>query len=258
MADPLLEARGVRKRFDHVDALRGADFTAYAGEIVSLIGDNGAGKSTLVKVLSGALRPDSGQILINGEPIAFSSPNDAQAAGIETVYQDLALAPALGPAANLFMGRERMRRGPLGRLGFLDKSAMRDSTIKELASLGVRLADVDAPISTLSGGQRQSVAIVRAVTWAKRVVFMDEPTAALGVVQTRRVLDLIRQVRDCGIAVVLISHSMPQVLEVSDRIEVLRLGARVARFTAGEARAEDLVAAMTGLLTHGVRLEETA
>lgn len=257
MAEPLLEARRIRKRFDHVDALRGADFTAYAGEIVSLIGDNGAGKSTLVKVLSGAVRPDSGDLLVDGEPVSFASPTAAQSAGIETVYQDLALAPALGPAANLFMGRELTKAGPLGRLGFLDKAAMRDSTVRELASLGVKLADLDAPVSTLSGGQRQSVAICRAVAWAKRVVFMDEPTAALGVVQTRRVLDLIRQVRDRGLAVVLITHSMPQVLEVSDRIEVLRLGARVARFQAGEAKAEDLVAAMTGLLTHGVTLEET-
>ncbi|MGC0419887.1 ATP-binding cassette domain-containing protein [Embleya sp. AB8] len=257
MPTPLLEARGLRKRFGQVEALRGADFTVYPGEIVSLIGDNGAGKSTLVKTLSGALQPDSGELLIDGEPVTLASPFAAQTAGIETVYQDLALALALGSAANLFMGRELTRSGPLGRLGFLDKTAMRDACVRELAALGVSLADVEAPVGTLSGGQRQSVAICRAVTWAKRVVFMDEPTAALGVVQTRRVLDLIRRVRDNGIAVVLISHSMPQVLEVSDRVEVLRRGSRVARFAAGDASAEDLVAAMTGVLSHTHIAEST-
>ncbi|MFC9330997.1 ATP-binding cassette domain-containing protein [Kitasatospora sp. NPDC057015] len=247
---PLLEARAVRKRYGRAEALRGADFTVFPGEIVSLIGDNGAGKSTLVKALSGAVQPDGGQVLIDGRPIRLTSPQHAQAAGIETVYQDLALAGSLGSAVNLHMGREVLRGGLLGRMGFLDRAAMRRRCIEQLASLGQKLNDVDAPISTLSGGQRQSVAICRAVTWAKRVVFMDEPTAALGVVQTRRVLDLIRRVRDAGVSVVLISHSMPQVLEVSDRIEVLRLGTRVARFRTGEATAEDLVAAMTGLLTH--------
>lgn len=247
---PLLEARTVRKRFGRAEALRGADFSVYPGEIVSLIGDNGAGKSTLVKAMSGALLPDSGEVRIDGEPVRLASPQDAQAAGIETVYQDLALAGGLGSAANLHMGREPLRAGFLGRMGFLDKSAMRRRCVEELASLGQKLNDVDLPVATLSGGQRQSVAICRAVTWAKRVVFMDEPTAALGVVQTRRVLDLIRRVRDAGVSVVLISHSMPQVLEVSDRIEVLRLGTRVARFRTGEATAEDLVAAMTGLLVH--------
>ncbi len=246
MTGPLLQARGIAKAFGHVEALRGADFAVHAGEVVALIGDNGAGKSTLVGVLSGVLQPDSGQILLDGLEVRLASPRDAQAVGIETVYQDLALCPTLGAAANLFYGREIVRSGLLGRFGILDKPAMRVRAAEALSALGVALPDIDAPVGELSGGQRQSVSICRAVTWARRVVFMDEPTAALGVVQTRRVVDLIRRVRDQGTAVVLISHNMPQVLEVADRIEVLRLGARVARFQRDEASGEQLVAAMTG------------
>lgn len=246
---PVLAAEGLVKSYGHVTALAGADFSVHAGEIVAVVGDNGAGKSTLVKVLSGAIRPDEGQIWIDGLPVSFGGPQDAHRAGIEVVYQDLALAPDLGPAANLYLGREPRRGGLLGALGLVDRQQMRSGAGRTLADLGVRLRDLDAPVAELSGGQRQSVAICRAVTWAKRVVFMDEPTAALGVVQTERVVELIRRVRDQGIAVVLISHNMPQVLAVADRIEVLRLGARVARFAAGEASTTDLVAAMTGALT---------
>jgi simple sugar transport system ATP-binding protein len=246
---PLLEARDVVKRFGRVRALRGASFTVFPGEVVALIGDNGAGKSTLVKVLSGVLQPDAGEVRVDGQPVELASPVVARQHGIETVYQDLALAPDLEPAANLFLGREILRPGPLGWLGFLDKRAMRERTAEAFASLGVGLQSTSAPVATLSGGQRQGVAVARAVTWASRVVFMDEPTAALGVRQTRRVLELIRRVRDRGLSVVLISHNMPEVLEVSDRIEVLRLGQRVARFRAAEASMEDLVAAMTGALT---------
>jgi simple sugar transport system ATP-binding protein len=245
MSEPLLEARGIERSFGQVHALRGADFTVHKGEIVALIGDNGAGKSTLVKILSGADRPDAGQILVDGRPVQVDSPHAARDLGIETVYQDLALAADLDPAANLFLGREIFRPGLLGRLGFLDKRAMARDTAKEMERLGVRLKDAAAPVAALSGGQRQSVAVARAAMWAQRVIFMDEPTAALGVVQTEQVLELIRRVRDEGIAVVLISHNMPQVLEVADRVEVLRLGARVARFTAADATVEDLVAAMT-------------
>jgi len=249
--EPLLEVRGLRKRFGHVEALRGVDFVVHPGEIVALVGDNGAGKSTLVKILSGALQADEGEILLDGAPVRIPSPPAARALGIETVYQDLALAPALGTAANLFIGREMLRRGLLGRAGFVDKSAMRDSATASLERLGVRLKDIDSPVSDLSGGQRQSVAIARAVTWARRVVIMDEPTAALGVVQTQRVVDLVRRVRDSGVAVVLVSHNMPQVLELADRIEVMRLGARAAQFRAGEVTGGDLVAAMTGATTVG-------
>ena len=245
MATPLLEARGIRRRFGHVRALDGADFSVFRGEICALIGDNGAGKSTLVKILSGADRPDQGEILLGGRPVVFDSPASAQACGIATVYQDLALASELTPFENLFLGREEMRPGVLGRLGFVDRPSMRRKATEQFARLGVRLRSAGVPVSSLSGGQRQSVAIARAAMWADQVIFMDEPTAALGVVQTGRVVDLIRQVRDQGIAVVLISHNMPQVLAVADRIEVLRLGRRVARIHAPEASVERLVAAMT-------------
>ncbi|GAA4623138.1 ATP-binding cassette domain-containing protein [Actinoallomurus vinaceus] len=245
MTEPLLEARGIERSFGQVHALRGADFTVHQGEIVALIGDNGAGKSTLVKILSGADQPNAGQILVEGSPVRLDSPHAARDLGIETVYQDLALASDLDPAANLFLGREVLRPGLLGGLGFLDKRAMARDTASEMERLGVRLKDAAAPVAALSGGQRQSVAVARAAMWARRVIFMDEPTAALGVVQTRQVLELVRRVRDAGIAVVLISHNMPQVLEVADRVEVLRLGARVATFNAAEATVEDLVAAMT-------------
>ncbi|MDI2129542.1 ATP-binding cassette domain-containing protein [Yinghuangia seranimata] len=248
---PLLEGRGLVKRFGQVQALRGADFTVFPGEVVALIGDNGAGKSTLTKVLAGAARPDEGGILFEGAPVTLERPTDAQRLGIETVYQDLALAPDLDGAANLFLGRELLRRGLAGRLGVLDKAAMRRRAVDAFARLGVELQDIDAPIGTLSGGQRQSVAIARAVAWADKVVFMDEPTAALGVLQRGRVLDVVRKVRDAGTSVVLISHNMPEVLSVADRVEVLRLGQRVATFTAADTSVEELVGAMTGALDEG-------
>jgi simple sugar transport system ATP-binding protein len=248
MAEPLLEARELHKSFGRVRALRGANFTLNAGEVVALIGDNGAGKSTLAKCISGVLQPDSGEIRVGGSPVELNSAVAARGVGIETVYQDLALAPDLDPAANLFLGREVLRPGLLGHLGFIDKGAMRERSGEAFGSLGIGLQSTASPIASLSGGQRQGVAVSRAVMWASKVVFMDEPTAALGVVQTRHVLELIRRVRDTGVSVVLISHNMPEVLEVADRIEVLRLGQRVARFTAAEASMEDLVGAMTGAL----------
>ena len=257
MSVPLLEARGLTRRFGHVQALDGADLTVHPGEICALVGDNGAGKSTLVKILSGADRPDEGTILLNGGEVAFASPSDAQRAGIATVYQDLALAPELAAADNLFLGREHLRRGPLGRLGVLDRGRMRRESEALFRSLGVHLKSPDVPIASLSGGQRQSVAIARAALWSDKVIFMDEPTAALGVVQTGRVLDLIRSVRDRGIAVVLISHNMTQVLEIADRVEVLRLGRRVARFARGEATVDRLVTAMTSAPTPQETDQET-
>jgi len=246
-AVPLLEARGLVKRYGHVQALDGASFSAYPAEVVALIGDNGAGKSTLVKTLSGVIRPDRGQILVSGTPVSFSSPLDARAHGIETVYQDLALAPDLDAAANLHLGREIYRWWPPLRV--LNKGEMRRRAVTAFADLGVELPDVTAPVATLSGGQRQSVAVARAVSYASQIIFMDEPTAALGVVQRERVLENIRRVRDRGITVVLISHNMPEVLAVADRVEVLRMGRRVARFTAAQATIEQLVGAMTGALT---------
>ena len=230
MAEPLLEARGIVKSFGRVEALRGANFTVNPGEVVALVGDNGAGKSTLVKTLVGVHRPTSGEILFEGEP--GHDPHAARGArlGIETVYQDLALAAELDPAANMFLGREIAARGGLlGKLGFLDKAAMRRAQRGGVPQPRRRHPGHRPRRSpTMSGGQRQGVAVSRAVTWASKVVFMDEPTAALGVVQTRNVLDLIRACASSGLSVVLISHNMPEVFEVADRIEVLRLGERVA------------------------------
>lgn len=225
---PLLEARDVFKAFGHVEALRGAELVVGQAEIVALVGDNGAGKSTLVKVLSGVLSPDRGEIRFNGQRLGLESPLEARRLGIETVYQDLALAEDLSPHANLFLGREMLRDGVLGRLGFLDNAKMRIRAKDTFETLGVNMPTINGAVANLSGGQRQAVAVSRAVTWASKVVFMDEPTAALGVVQTRTVLDLIRRVCDAGISVVLVSHNLPEVLQIADRIEVLRLGRRVA------------------------------
>ena len=239
---PVLEGRGLVKTFGTVNALQGADFIVDAGTVTALIGDNGAGKSTLVKVLSGVHPPDGGTILLDGEPVSFRSPLDAHRLGIETVYQDLALAPHLDAAANVFLGRE-IRRARI----FTNKRAMRRRTMAAFRDLEVTtVQDLAVPVALLSGGQRQSVAIARSALWAKRVIFFDEPTAALGVVQTRRVLELIRRVRDQGLGVVLITHTLPDALEVADRVEVLRFGRRSAHFERADATIELLVAAITG------------
>jgi simple sugar transport system ATP-binding protein len=251
MPEPVLEARQIVKRFGRVQALRGANLTVYPQEVVALVGDNGAGKSTLVKTVVGVHPPDDGEILFEGRPVTVNTPHDARDLGIETVYQDLALAAEVDPAANMFLGREILRPGPLGKLGFLDKPAMRRRSDEAFHSLGVRIQDTSARVANMSGGQRQGIAICRAVTWASKLVFMDEPTAALGVVQTRNVLEHIRRVREQGLSVVLISHNMPEVFEVADRIEVLRLGARVASLRPKDVSMEDVVAAMTGALTFG-------
>ncbi len=239
-------AEGLVKWYGHVQALKGADFVCHRGEVTALIGDNGAGKSTLVKILAGAIQQDSGRIVVSGREYRPETPMAAHAAGIETVYQDLALAPDLGPTQNLFLGREICRPGLLGRLGFLDESAMREEAARQFARLGVTADAKRKSVRALSGGQRQGVAVARAVTWAKSIVLLDEPTASLGVVQTRNVLDSVRRVADSGLAVVLVSHSMPDVLAVADRIEVLRLGRRVAQFDRRAASMESLVSAMTG------------
>ncbi|MEY9853534.1 simple sugar transport system ATP-binding protein [Leifsonia sp. EB41] len=241
-----LQAREIRVAYGQVQALRGADFECRAGEVTALIGDNGAGKSTLVKILSGSMMPDSGELYVAGNPFRAAAPTDAQTVGIETVYQDLALAPDLGPVQNLFLGRELRRRGLLGRLGFLDNKKMIASASADFERLGLRVDTKRGSVREMSGGQRQGVAVAKAVSWAKSVVILDEPTAALGVVQTKGVLDMVRRVADHGLAVVLITHNMTDVLSVADRIEVLRLGERVARFSRAEATLENLVAAMTG------------
>jgi simple sugar transport system ATP-binding protein len=248
MTTPILCARNIEKSFGQMRAMQGASFDVYEGEIVALIGDNGAGKSTLTKILSGVLQPDSGEILVDGRPIHFDSPLDARTHGIETVYQDLSLAVDLNAVQNLYLGREIAAPGLMGRLGFLDKALMRRRAQESFARLGVRVPDLRAAVANFSGGQRQGIAVARALMWAKRVVFMDEPTAALGVAQTRNVLDLIRRVRDTGVSVVLISHSMPDVLAVSDRVTVLRHGRRVATYATGAVTSDELVAAMTGAL----------
>jgi simple sugar transport system ATP-binding protein len=244
----LLQARGLVREYGHVQALAGADFDVDAGEVVALIGDNGAGKSTVVKLLSGSEVPDAGEIYFEGRRVRFGSPSDARALGIETVFQDLALAPHLDPVRNMYLGREVMRAGLLGRLGFMDNKAMREGSRKAFENLGATVRNLSGPIGEMSGGQRQGVAVARAAAWASKVIFLDEPTAALGVVQTRNVLDLIRRVRDNGIGVVFISHSMPHVLEVSDRVHVLRRGRLVASYAAADTSMEELVGAMTGAL----------
>lgn len=246
-----LEARNVRKTYGRVEALRGVDVAFRAGEITALIGDNGAGKSTLVKILSGATTPDSGDIVLDGQPVVFATPHQARGYGVETVYQDLALAPDLDGPANLYLGRELVRPGLLGRLGFLDNSRMNTFARAQFDDLGVTLQDSRVPIASMSGGQRQSIAVGRSATWANKVLFLDEPTAALGVVQTRRVLDLMVKVKEKGIAVVLISHSMQDVLAVADHIEVLRLGTRVASLRGRDADVELLVGALTGAIQIG-------
>ena len=245
---PALAARDVVKSFGQVRALRGVSFEAMPGEVTALIGDNGAGKSTLVKCLSGVHRPDSGSIEVDGAAVLLANPTDAERRGIETVYQDLALAPDLDAASNVFLGRE------IRRFGFLhDQAAMRKATAKSFKELGVGMVqDLRVPVGSLSGGQRQSVAIARSAMWAKHVILLDEPTAALGVIQTAKVLELIVKVRDRGLAVIFISHNLPQVLEVADRIEVMRLGARVARFNRGEADVDRLIAAVSGAYTNEV------
>jgi fructose transport system ATP-binding protein len=235
------------KRYGQVVALAGADLELYPGEILAIVGDNGAGKSTLIKALSGALQPDEGEIRLDGRRVTFRSPGDARGAGIETVYQDLAVAPALDIATNIFLGRERRRRGPLGTmLRMLDKRGMRRDAADHFRELGIGLQSIAQAVENLSGGQRQGVAVARAATWARRVVIMDEPTAALGVKETGQVLELIKRVRDRGLPVILISHDMPHVFELADRIQIMRLGRRAGVVSPREKSMPEVVAVMTG------------
>jgi simple sugar transport system ATP-binding protein len=232
-----------------VEALRGADLSVAHGELLALVGDNGAGKSTLVNVLCGALHPDAGEITMNGETVVVSSPAEARRFGIEAVYQSLALVPGLDAAENLFLGRAPRRRGPLGRLGFVDRGRMRREAAAQFERLGVQMPSVTVPISMLSGGQRQMVAVARAAAFTGRVVFLDEPTAALAAEPARRVMELIRRTRESGVAVVLISHDLTRVFEVADRIVVLRLGRVVGDVKPGASSMEEVVALMTGAKT---------
>ena len=243
----VMQAKGLVKRYGHVTALDGADFELRAGEILAVIGDNGAGKSSLIKALSGATIPDAGELLLDGKPVHFRSPIEARRAGIETVYQELAVAPAMSIAENLFLGRELRRPGFLGNvLRMLDKKKMLEESIARMRELKVGIRSMTQPVETLSGGQRQCVAVGRAAAFAQHVVIMDEPTAALGVKEGNMVLDLIRRVRDRGLPVVLISHNMPHVFEVADRIHVARLGKRAAVLNPKKITMSDTVAVMTG------------
>jgi fructose transport system ATP-binding protein len=242
----VMQAKGLVKRYGQVTALDGADFELRAGEILAVIGDNGAGKSSLIKCLSGATIPDEGEIQLDGKVIHFKSPIEARLSGIETVYQDLAVAPAMTIAENLFLGREIRRPGLLGSLGFIDKKKMLEESISRMNDLKVGIRSMIQAVETLSGGQRQCVAVARAAAFAQHVVIMDEPTAALGVKEGNMVLELIRRVRDKGLPVVLISHNMPHVFEVADRIHIARLGKRAAVVNPKKISMSDTVAVMTG------------
>ncbi len=245
----VMQATGLVKRYGQVTALDGSDFELRAGEILAVIGDNGAGKSSLIKCLSGATIPDEGEIRLDGKPIHFKSPLDARHAGIETVYQDLAVAPAMSISENLFLGRELRRPGFLGKvLRMLDKKKMLAESIARMQDLKVGIRSMTQAVETLSGGQRQCVAVARSAAFARHVVIMDEPTAALGVKEGNMVLELIRRVRDKGLPVVLISHNMPHVFEVADRIHVARLGKRAAVLNPKKVSMSDTVAVMTGAM----------
>jgi len=246
----VLQARGLVKRYGQVTALDGADFELRAGEILAVIGDNGAGKSSLIKCLSGATVPDEGELLLDGRQIHFKGPIDARRVGIETVYQDLAVAPAMTISENLFLGRELLREGFLGSvLGMLDKKKMLEQSIARMNDLKVGIRSMLQAVETLSGGQRQCVAVARAAAFAEHVVILDEPTAALGVKEGNMVLELIRRVRDKGLPVVLISHNMPHVFEIADRIHVARLGKRAAVLNPRNISMSDTVAVMTGAMS---------
>jgi fructose transport system ATP-binding protein len=248
--EPILLARGLVKRYGRVTALDHADFDLYPGEILAVIGDNGAGKSSLIKALCGAVIPDSGEIRLAGDVIHFRSPIDAREAGIETVYQNLALSPALSIADNMFLGREIKSKTPLGKLFFaLDRGAMQKFAREKLNELGLMtIQNINQPVETLSGGQRQGVAVARAAAFARRVVIMDEPTAALGVKESRRVLELILDVKKRGLPIILISHNMPHVFEVADRIHIHRLGRRLTVIDPKKLTMSDAVAMMTGAM----------
>jgi fructose transport system ATP-binding protein len=245
---PILTARGLMKRYGTVVAMDGADFDLFPGEIVAVIGDNGAGKSTLIKALSGAVTPDHGAITLDGKEVVFKSPEEARAVGIETVYQNLAMSPALSIAENMFLGREWRKPGIMGSVfRQMDRARMEKFARDKLSELGLMtIQNINQTVETLSGGQRQGVAVARAAAFGSKVVILDEPTAALGVKESRRVLELIRDVRSRGIPIILISHNMPHVFEVADRIHIHRLGRRLCEIKPSEYDMSDAVAFMTG------------
>jgi len=246
--EPILQAKRLMKRYGRVTALDHADFELYPGEILAVIGDNGAGKSTLIKAVSGAIVPDDGEIYLEGKRVQFSSPLDARKHGIETVYQQLAMSPALSIADNMFMGREIRKPGIMGQVfRQLDRPAMEKFAREKLNELGLMtIQNIRQAVETLSGGQRQGVAVARAAAFGSKVIILDEPTAALGVKESRRVLELIQDVRARGIPIVLISHNMPHVFEVADRIHIHRLGKRLCVVRPSDYTMSDAVAFMTG------------
>lgn len=249
--EPILRARNLVKTFGRVVGLDGVSLDLYPGEVLAVIGDNGAGKSTLIKCLTGAEVPDSGELYVSGEQVSFKRPQDARAHGIETVYQNLAVSPALDVASNLFLGREIRKPGLLGSvLRMLDSKGMRKQAREELTRLGIStLQDVTVPVENLSGGQRQAVAVARAAAFGSKVVVLDEPTAALGVRESNQVLQLVRDLRERGLPVILISHNMPHVFDVADRIHIQRLGKCAATITPQSHSMTDAVAIMTGAAT---------
>ncbi|WP_300072281.1 ATP-binding cassette domain-containing protein [uncultured Ruegeria sp.] len=246
--EPILKGRNLIKRYGKVTALDQCDFDLMPGEILAVIGDNGAGKSTLIKAVSGAVAPDEGEVWLEGQKVNFHSPIDARGAGIETVYQTLAMSPALSIADNMFMGREIRRKGPLGSVfRMLDRPAMEKFARDKLTELGLMtIQNINQAVETLSGGQRQGVAVARAAAFGSKVIILDEPTAALGVKESRRVLELIIDVKSRGIPIILISHNMPHVFEVADRIHVHRLGKRLCVINPKDYTMSDAVAFMTG------------
>jgi len=247
---PIVHLEDVGKSYGNIQALRGVSLSVRQGEITCVLGDNGAGKSTLIKVLAGAINPDAGEVLMDGKVVQFRSPIEARKAGIETVYQNLALSPALSIADNLFLGRERRKPGPLGQVfRLLDRAGMRREAREHLNSLGLlTIQSIRQPVETLSGGQRQGVAVVRATAFGSRVIIMDEPTAALGVKESRKVLELMLDVKKRGLPIILISHNMPHVFEVADRIHIHRLGKRIAVINPKDFSMSDAVAIMTGAM----------
>ena len=257
---PVLQTKNLVKRYGSVTAIDHADFELYPGEILAVIGDNGAGKSSLIKALSGALIPDEGEILLDGKPVHFSSPMEARALGIETVYQNLAVSPALNIADNLYLGRELLKPGILGKVfRMLDKKEMERRAKDKMTELGLMtIQNISQAVESLSGGQRQGVAVARSALFSSKVVIMDEPSAALGVKESRRVLNLIKEVRDRGLPIILISHNMPHVFEVADRIHIHRLGKRAAIVTPQTHSMSDAVAIMTGAMAVGESEEEAA
>jgi ABC-type sugar transport system ATPase subunit len=246
--EPLLSVRGLSKNYGRIAALDSVSLDLWPGEILAVVGDNGAGKSTLLRILSGDLKPSSGEVLVRSSQVSFQRPADATSAGIGSVYQDLSLALELGIASNFFAGREICRGGEMLRwLHWLDTKEMERVTEKALKDMRVRIVDPTVQCSSLSGGQRQGVAIARAIYWSEHVLLLDEPTAALGVEQQRQTLDLMRESRDRGVGIVLVTHQLPHVLEIADRTIVLRRGHLVAQFTAKETSEHALLAAITGL-----------